>query len=177
MFNKFEKSQKGFTLAELLIAIFVLTTGIIGIYIAIQQSISVITYSYSRLTAAYLAQEGIEIIRNIKDTNLLEKRSDSSNPWNENLEAGDWEAEYSQVQNIDPALYSCPSPCDFNALRFLRLNGGFYNYASGDRTKFKRKISITRVGDDILKVQVTIYWQGRQKVHNLILQENLYNWW
>ena len=182
MSNKFPKKEGGFTLAELLIAIFVLTTGIVGVYLVIQRSVSVIDYSYSRLTAAYLAQEGIEIVRNIKDTNLLEVRSDpASNFWNDNLEDGDWQIEYTTPREIDPPLYPCPAPCDYSHsnLWFLKkADGGFYNYSSGNDTQFKRKINIQRLGGgDILRVKVTVYWQrGHGKIYEFTIQDNFYNW-
>ena len=54
---------------EAIVAIFVITTGIVGVLSLVTQTISSATFSKDKLIAAYLAQEGIEIVRNIRDTN------------------------------------------------------------------------------------------------------------
>ncbi len=159
--------NKGFTLLELIITIFVVTIGLVGVYIITSQIISYITLSSSRLIASYLAQEGIEIVRNVKDTNYLKEIA-----WDDglaNCSAG-CEADYN-----DTAFSS------FGAGRFFKIdNNGFYNYSDGaNTTKFKRKITITNdttsEGDEILKVVATVTGEGKQRVE-ISVQENLYNW-
>ncbi len=175
MFSK-NKQNKGFTLAELLIAVFVLTSGIIGAYIMIQNSISVATGARMRATASHLAQEGIEIIRNIRDTNFLEKASAPTNEWNEGLSSGNYQADYFLPRSKDPALSVCPGLCGFSDLWFLRKNNNdFYNYSAGENTVFKRRITIQRQ-PDVLKIIVTVYWLERSMVKEVSMQENLYNW-
>lgn len=159
--------DRGFTLLEIIIAIFVLTIGIIGVFSVLPQMLSYTAFSSSQLIAAYLSQEGIEIVRNIRDTNWLTP----GNSWNTGLDQGDYEADYN-----DPDLTSCSSPCDYNHnLRFVKLDGGFYNYDTGGDTKFKRKITITPEAD-YLKVSVLVEWQEKGKTRSIAVQENLYNW-
>lgn len=77
------KFLKGFILLELLITIFVFTIGVIGVFNVIQNiSFSSQTNS-SKLTAAYLAQEGIEKVRYKRDSNWLAKVA-----WDLDLPAG-----------------------------------------------------------------------------------------
>lgn len=64
--------SRGFTILELLAAILVIAIGVLSAYTVTQQIIAYTFSSASRLTGAYLAKEGIEIIRNIRDTNWLE---------------------------------------------------------------------------------------------------------
>ena len=63
--------NKGFTLIELVISIFLLCFVIIGVYNAFSIIVILTSDTSDRLTATYLAQEGIEIVRNIRDTNWL----------------------------------------------------------------------------------------------------------
>lgn len=156
---------RGFTLLEMIIVIFVILVGLIGPLSLITQTVNLTTDSSSRLIAAYLGQEGIEIVRNIRDGNWLEQRTATTTPWNDGLAAGDWEADYN-----DNSLISY-------AGRNLRINGGLYNYdLVGTETKFKRKITITPEGDDILKVSIQIQWEDRGRNYQMTVQENLYNW-
>ncbi len=71
---------KGFTLLEMILAIFVLVVGILSIMSLIQGTISANALAVDRLTAVYLAQEGIELVRNKRDSNWLAEES-----WNDKL--------------------------------------------------------------------------------------------
>ena len=78
--------MKGFTLIELIVAMFLLTVGTLGSFSLIQKTIIFSSISSSQLQASYLAQEGIEIIRNIRDTNYLE-----ASVWDDGITSSDWE--------------------------------------------------------------------------------------
>ena len=176
--------DSGFTFIEVIVAIFIMSIGVVGTLIAVQAAISSTSQSCSRLTAANLAQEGIEIVRSIRDTNWLEQRTATTTPWDENVGAGDWEADYTDTNIENPSLDLCVFPCVYNNLHFLKkIDGGFYNYSSGNDTQFKRKITITpeHASPDpdpsqyeILKISVTVYWGGGG--HSILAQEELYNW-
>jgi len=160
--------QKGFTLLEVLAAIFLITIGVVGTFTLVQKTITFTQVSSSRLTAAYLAQEGIEIVRNIRDSNFLKIHQGVGGvSWNDGLTgcSGDCEADYNDLALVPYAG------------RFLKIDAGFYNYDSGADTLFKRKITITPEGTDILKVLVQVQWQERGRSYEVIAQENLYNWW
>ncbi|MEK7461476.1 MAG: prepilin-type N-terminal cleavage/methylation domain-containing protein, partial [Patescibacteria group bacterium] len=63
--------NKGFTIIESLVAIAVLILAITGTASAIQTGISSYVFSKDQIIAFYLAQEGFEQIRNIRDENGL----------------------------------------------------------------------------------------------------------
>jgi len=164
---------------ELLIAVFVVMVGLVGVFIVAQHPTSYIQPVFSRLTAAYLAQEGIEIVRNLRDENWL----DVSGPnWYEGLgsEAG---TSYEVSYNGD--LLNCGN-CEFDdGLSLLRV-GDFYNYSSGAETNFKRKVIITQIDDDppggdgiidYLEVEVLVEWEEKEKRNSFLVQTNLYPWW
>lgn len=160
------KMNKAFTLSEVMVAIFVILVGILGVYTVIQQTISYISFSNSKLIATYLAQEGMEIVRNIRDTNWLEEED-----WANGLGTGDRQADYN-----DSSL----SAYSGNPLNLETAD--FYGYGSGTPTKFRRKITInsTDVNDDgenDLEVIVLIQWQQRGKTSEITVRKNLYDWW
>ena len=160
--------NKSFTLIEVLAAIFLITVGIAAALIVINQTTVFTQVTSSRLVASYLAQEGIEIVKNIRDSNFLKihKGIITEEHWIDGLTGceGGCEADYN-----DSGLVS--------ADRYLKINGGFYNYDSGIETAFKRKITITPDGSDILKVLVEVSWTERGRTHQVTAQENLYKWW
>jgi len=63
-----KKDTKGFSLIEVIVAIAVLTIGLIGVMALYSDSLSRILSIRSQTTANSLAQEGIELVRNIADT-------------------------------------------------------------------------------------------------------------
>ena len=66
------RASKGFSLIETIIALFVLTLGVVGAFVVISQTIRISPSVRQEIVAANLAQEGIEIIRNIRDNTLLQ---------------------------------------------------------------------------------------------------------
>jgi len=74
-------NNRGFSLLEITIALAVLGTGVAGAIALINATISAGTGIRSQLTAAHLAQEGVEVIHNIRHTNWIE-----FNPWSDLLE-------------------------------------------------------------------------------------------
>jgi len=147
---------KGFSLIEILIAILVMTIGIVGIYAIVPRSVHWGEVNVNKFIASKLAQEGLELVRNIRDTNWIK-----GEPWNNNLAAGDnYEIDYNDTE------LSLEN-------RFLKINDdGFYQYENGKETKFKRKISIEECDSGCLKIISKVSWQN----NDFSLQENLYDW-
>lgn len=154
-------NKLGFTIIEAITAIFLITVGIVGISGLITQLITSSTISSQKLIASYLGQEGIEIVRNIRDTNLLEIEN-----WDNGLAAGSWQADYND-QSLSPYT---------GVFLNIESASGLYGYDSGNPTIFQRKIIITKPQDDILEIRVQIFWQEKGRSHQLTVQENLYNW-
>ena len=66
------RNNRGFTIIELMATMIIVTIGVVGAYSVVQQILAITSSASQRLTAAYLAQEGIELVRNIRDTNWVE---------------------------------------------------------------------------------------------------------
>jgi hypothetical protein len=69
------KNQRGFTLAETIAALFVFLVGIVAVMTLVSDTLRTSYKSAGKLTAIYLAQEGIEIVRNIRDENWINGRN------------------------------------------------------------------------------------------------------
>jgi len=135
-----------------------------------------------RLTAAYLAQEGMEIVRNIRDTNWLNMSDDPEATWYDGLsecESGcqaDYETTGAATSPLVPYV-------DIDHLK-IDDTGDFYNRTSGTDTKFKRKITITFATEYIMKVSVQVFWDQKPTILNpdglpgvIETEENLYDWY
>jgi Tfp pilus assembly protein PilV len=167
---------EGFTIIELVISIFVLSFAVVGIFSAFSIMAILTADSANRLTATYLTQEGMEIVRNIRDTNWL--NMDYFCAQNNCSSAN----EFSWVDGLTStgACSSTGCEADYTSPRLLGKSGdylntdvnGFYSYATGTQTKFKRKITITQVpdvdgqSDHIVKVKVEVSWDEKTTILN-----------
>jgi prepilin-type N-terminal cleavage/methylation domain-containing protein len=170
-------NTKGFTLLEVIAAIFLMTIGVIGTLSLVSQAIISSQITSSRLVASYLAQEGIEIVKNLRDTNFLQIRREliTEDQWTQGLTgcSEGCEADYNDLA-LTPT-----------ANRYLNIDAGFYQYSGfGTQTPFKRKITIN-IQDlsnppdgipDKMKVQVEVSWTERLRTYQVTAQENIYKW-
>tara|TARA_Y100000310_G_C20453168_1_gene701754 strand:- start:176 stop:718 length:543 start_codon:yes stop_codon:yes gene_type:complete len=172
---KNNNSQKGFTFIELIIVFFVLIVGILGVYRFVDYPISQAPINEAKLTATYLAQEGVELVRNMRDTNFLKGGvlySDGliNNPDCKEFSGGcriDYNDDYDTVGliTVDPDIL------------LQRDGNGFYNYSDGTQTKFQR-IIIIEDETDYLGVKVEVTWEHKGQTQDpVIIEENIYPWW
>ena len=148
---------------EVIISVAVITTAIVASVTLITLSVSAVRAGKNRTIAVHLAQEGIEIVKSIRDSNWLNYKRGAD--WTDDLEEGDYRIQYNDLV-LRPFL-DIPLKKDSN---------GFYQYDSGSDTLFYRKISITHIGDDQIKVVAEIAWQERRKTNTLQAEDRLYNW-
>jgi prepilin-type N-terminal cleavage/methylation domain-containing protein len=203
-FKKYNKKEKnGFTLIEIIISILLLSVGVVGVFSAFSVVTILTSDSADRLTAAYLAQEGMEIVRNIRDNNWLNMNNVASGKssnvytWTDGLLSCDQgcEADYTTGTGAGGAWVMQPWA---STPLYINNTSGFYNYTStGDtKTKFKRKITIIQVqdvdnkSDHIIMVKAQVSWDEKATILNPALtadtcgayncittEETLYNWY
>ncbi len=162
--------RRGMTFLELMVAIFVLTVGIAGTLALIHQTIAASSAAANRFKAAYLAQEGIEVVRNIRDENWINDRD-----WLAGLE----NRLCGEVVFNSTTIENCPGEVP----QLLRFRDGFYSYdLAGVASIFSRKITltsevVTAMGETTrLRVEVTVFWSERGVEQRIVIVENLYNW-
>ena len=62
-------NKQGFTLLEVLLALSVLSVGIMAAFTLALANLNTARDNYQRIRAANLAREGLELARNVRDTN------------------------------------------------------------------------------------------------------------
>ncbi|OGD68232.1 hypothetical protein A2811_01755 [Candidatus Campbellbacteria bacterium RIFCSPHIGHO2_01_FULL_34_10] len=168
------KTNTGFTLIETLVAISILLIAIISPLILAKEGMVSARLAKNQLVAFYLAQEAVEYVRNVRDSNLL-----SGSSWLSYLE--DCQSGLCYIDAQDPffssAINSCGTECpelkkyypDVNQESFL------YSYESGDPSGFVRNIRIENVNGNAeeVSVEVEILWDRGQR--SFSVRESLYN--
>ena len=187
--------NKGFTLIELVISIFILSVGIIGVFNAFSIVTILTTDSTDRLTATYLAQEGMEIARNLRDTNWIQMDDYAAGEdvglvpsWSNGLTNV---IENDSQRSCENTTTGCSA--DFQQAPvgsaqgqgslYLDSNGFYSTSVAGTLTKFKRKIFITPIIDvdgnaevkHILKVKTNVSWDKKANIFGLFTSANADN--
>lgn len=157
---EFQKEKLSFTLIEMMIAVSILTVGILGVYALVPEIIKIGRENINKFLAGQLAREGMELVRNFRDSNWLAQKQ-----WTEDL----------LVCNLGCEIDYNDSQFSVGTDRYLKLdNQGYYNYQTGKETKFKRKIYINQISANTLEVKVIVSWRG--KGSPFLVKERLYNW-
>jgi len=158
------KNNSGFTLVESMIAVGLIVTGVVGVLTLVSRSIGFNGLAFNRLTAANLAQEGIEIVRNIRDTNWINGLA-----WDNGLSDGEYQLDHS----------SQPPLTAYDSAQTLLWdeNNGYFNYTVGNNTVYQRKITINHLSADQMQVKATDTWTGRGGGNfETIVEDRLFNW-
>jgi len=173
-----DMQKNAFTIIELMIALFILSIGISGAFIVLRDISVASSISTSRLTAVFLAQEGIEVIRNIRDYNWAKGVE-----WDTNIdETTDTRLQYDSDKFPDTDITSCGTaghPC-FLAVYPGEEKGFFMCRPAGE---FKRTITVEKKDlngdgkDDKMHVISEVEWQQRGRTFKVYAVEDLYNWW
>ncbi|MFH0819368.1 MAG: prepilin-type N-terminal cleavage/methylation domain-containing protein [Patescibacteria group bacterium] len=196
-------NQRGQTLIEVIIAVSIMLIGIISIVSLSITSRMISTISSQELLAAHLAREGVEVIRNIRDSNWLQRQSDGTTSWDAELYSG---TDYTAVAIFK---YTGTSPVGgqwtlnwtpnstSHAMTKIYLNIGHiytsYTGATPEVTPYRRLITLNPICSDgsiitsstctasgLTKVGIQVIsrveWSDREKKHNKTAEERIYDW-
>ena len=203
--KKFENlKNKGFSLVEIVIAITTLVVVVVAATTLVVSSIQTTTLNVDNIIAYNLAQEGLEAVRNMRDSNWLSNqdyRKGGNLFWGSdfNQKQGEYIVEYKNIgrimgmedQNIDAVYLKQYAPWSLKpignnteAKLYLMEDMGLgvkrYTHESmlGNETKYSRKIIINEISDDGNKIRVEsmVFWQDRGRNKEQKMYMDLTNW-
>lgn len=183
-------NTKGFTLIETLVASSILTLAVVGPMFTASRAIVAAQISRDQITASYLAQEGIEHVRAIRDNEYLHAFSVGGS----NISSLAWSSFASLMDacgggvsnskcSLDPmnpigvgggnSLQSCSGTCPS-----LYLGNGMYTQDSsvGVQTPFTRSIQVTYVSASDERVVSTVSWSFHGTTHSVVVTDHLTSW-
>ncbi|MFY9463083.1 MAG: hypothetical protein WAP52_02775 [Candidatus Sungiibacteriota bacterium] len=191
----------GFTLLETVVALTVILAAVVGPVSLITRGLFSFSFSKNKVIAANLAQEGLEIMRLVRENNIMCDNLNGPAVWQWNrdpdgmpmhrLQAGVDMQSLMAIRTapcvtiVTPKIsISCSDPLLFESA-IQSPNAGTYGYASGSGTIFSRCVEITSPPDnpdndipasDQMDIVATVTWNEHGNDRSMKLQERLYNW-
>lgn len=93
-------SKNAFSIIEVLIGIFIFSMGLVSVYALISSIIQLNVYNKNYILSTYLANEQIELVRTIRDTNYAKiQKYNQVNPFNKKYDEVIEPGSYYKVQN------------------------------------------------------------------------------
>ena len=181
---------RGFTLIETLVAISILLIALAGPLTIAAKGLNSSYYARDQITAFYLAQEGIEYIRNYRDTDSLSRGPLApGEEWLSPLVTAvngtvtgslkfTIDAKYSPTLSggsINPiGIFTCSG----GVCPSLKLNPtGTYGYGVGDPdTQFIREMTLTKITDSAYRITSKVSWRSPLPNSSFTLVEDITNW-
>jgi len=164
----------GQTLLEVMIALFVLTTGFLGILSLLAQSLSLGRTISNQTIATYLAAEGIEVTKNLVDHDVYADGFKTG--WGDCFKThggdGNYEVDYTTVDCATLKSYSSSDFLDYDSTTHQ------YQYGNGTPTIFTRliRVKFMHPADEVM-VQSTVTWStGAFTQQSVILEDYFFNW-
>lgn len=163
------KNESGFSILEVIIALYIIIMGFASVLSLVSFNAQNASVGSSKLIAVNLAQEGIEIVKNIRDLNYTDSSWDA---WYSSIGDHVFGTEYDYIaQFTDLSL----RPFADIPLKYDSLNG-FYHYDLGADSIFKRKITLSKLSDNEIKVVSLVTWIERGSSYSLKAEDHLWNW-
>jgi Tfp pilus assembly protein PilV len=197
--TKTRTNTRGFSLLETVVAVSLIVGAVLGPVVAVTAALSRSAASRNKLIALHLGQEGIELVRTIRENNILCDILDGgvlgSHSWAANPETpavninGTYRISATDATGMSCASETISSPQLLSGTETpLRMDiaTGIYDYTpSSDPTTFSRLMTIQFPvsspdlgipADHQLDISAIVKWTERDAVKSVTLKERLYYW-
>jgi len=171
MFISSKKTKRGgFTIIEMLVSVFIFTVSLAALMYMSSRGLQSARQSQHKVTAEFLAVEGIEVVRNIRDKAFI---AGSVSAWANVFKGPDF-------FDPDAGCYDNAQPCEFNlnisgsddfwylqkcdndCKLYLDATNDIYEYSgsTSELSPYIRKIFINEISDKEVEVNVVVSWNG-----------------
>lgn len=169
-----QHTEKGFTFVETLVAIAILVLGVVAPLALTYQSLSASRIARNQITATFLAEEAIEYVRAIRDSNSL-----SGSSWLLGLEDCLTEGGCAIDETGLDKVFQCDPNTGCGPLLYNSETAVYSYEESGNATTspFTRTTRITEtIVNQEANVAVTVSWRDGTTQRNVSIDEILFNW-
>ncbi len=162
------KPNAGFTMIETLVAIFIFGITLTATSFIMITNLNTAKSIRNGYIASGLVQEGIEVVRNMRDRDWFLNVPPGANPFGTTIPDGtrrvQWDSTTLIAVGVNPPLKKDSA-------------SGLYSYTTGTDTIFKRTITITTIIPNVEKrIVAQVQWDERGVTKSLSAEEHLFNW-
>lgn len=183
-------NEYGFTLVEVLISLLIFTVAITGVITVASQGSLNVNNAKNRVAATFLADEGIELVRAMRDTSVVRavaRGRTESEGWDDFALAHGSGTPCSTACDIDSTNTASSDPFPDNVVNvqpcttFCLLNetstGYYTSFDAGTPSIFSRQVIIDTSITDEAKVTSTVKWKEGLTTRSVTQTETLFNWY
>lgn len=188
--NMTKTTVRGFTLIEAMVAVTILTLSIAGPLYTANSAIVASMIARDQLTASYLAQEGIEYVRALRDYEYLAAyhlggASVSADAWSNFLTRIEAKCLSPLSCTLDPVLRGMGYGSGFsvevfsgNEPLFLTLSNIYtqQNLSESVKTSFTRTIQVVHISATDERIISTVSWWYHSTQHFVTVYDHLTPW-
>ncbi len=167
MITKRCKENLGFSILEVIIAIAIIMIGMTGVLSLVIQNGQVQTVNRDNLIASHLAQEGIELYRNLRDEEWLVPGT-----WDPSSDVKIRLYFDGSVINVVTGL----TGIDDNNAKLMIDGQGFYSHAGTEYSGFRRIVDVDIISAEETKVTSIVAWEIRGKEYQYSIDTIFFNW-
>jgi len=167
--NSSKNKKFGFSILEVTIAIGIISIAMLGVISLVAQNMQVQNLNKGYIVASMLAQEGLELVRNIRDKNWLTP----GNTWYEGI--SDQSNSYVFTIDYTGTINTTVTGID-NPQAQLSLDAyNYYVHVGGTAAPFFRLIKVDYKVTYLI-VTSTVQWQDRGNTYKYEAETLLYEW-
>lgn len=157
------RNSKGFTLIEVLVVVFIFGVALTAVSFMLSTNVRSAEEIKNNFIASGLAQEGMEVVRNIRDRDWF-----LGNAFGASIPDGSYRVQWNSQSLL-------PQGSNPNLKR--DDNNGLISYDSGTDIIFKRTIEVSTVVANVeKKIVITVSWSDRGVTRSLVTEGHLFNW-
>ncbi len=176
----------------MMVALSIFSFSVLAVLVLLGTSISNVGYAEKKMTASYLAEEGIEFMRNMRDTFVLYDPDGAQKGWekfntslnqciftNNNPNNPDKKCYFDNqgMFSTSTSIIDIPyTPCNGSCqpMYYEPTNG--YGYSSGTITDYRRDVFAEQITANETRVFSTVHWQQKSANFSVTFSEDLFNW-
>ena len=188
-----KQSERGFTIVEVLVALTIFSIAVAGVITAAVQGGINVTAAQNKMTASYLAQEGIELMRAKRDSYVVAAASYGAG-WSSFVNATMTSCNFSGPCDIDVSDTTSTIPGSTGSalgLGYVPCSGscvlnysssGFYSHASSSTaSQFTRRLTVVPLPSSTapteMEVTSTVTWGQGSTTQSIAMSESIFNWY